>query len=247
MAKRITPPRPELDESERRIRKAFKRKGWSEVKANDSWAIFKMMSELVMGFETLQRIRPCVSLFGSARTQPDAPEYTLAEEIAYQLTGRGYGVITGGGPGIMEAANKGAKRGGGTSVGLNITLPFEQEPNPYIDKEKSLHFDYFFVRKVMFVKYAQGFIVLPGGFGTLDELFEALTLIQTRKIGRFPIILVGSAYWQGLLDWIRQTMDTKYHYIHPEDLELFSVVDTPEDAVAAIDAFYSRYMLKPNF
>ncbi|MDX9750278.1 MAG: TIGR00730 family Rossman fold protein [Flavobacteriales bacterium] len=247
MAKRSTPPHNGIDESERRIRRAFKRKGWSEVKANDSWAIFKMMGELVMGFEAMQRIRPCVSLFGSARTRPDQPEYALAEEIAYQLTGRGYGVITGGGPGIMEAANKGAQRGGGTSVGLNIDLPFEQEPNPYIDKEKSLHFDYFFVRKVMFMKYAQGYIVLPGGFGTLDELFEALTLIQTQKIGRFPIILVGSAYWKGLLDWIRGTMDERYHYIKPEDMDLFSVVDRPEEAVAAIDAFYSRYMLKPNF
>lgn len=235
------------DESERRIIKAFKRKGWSEVKANDSWAIFKIMSEFVAGFEAMQRIRPCVSIFGSARTKPNTAEYKLAEEIAYQLTGRGYGVITGGGPGIMEAANKGAQRGGGTSVGLNIELPFEQEPNPYIDKEKSLHFDYFFVRKVMFIKYSQGFIVLPGGFGTLDELFEALTLIQTRKIGRFPIILVGRKYWQGLYDWVKQVMGEEHHNIHPEDLELFSIVDKPEDAVNAIDSFYSKYMLKPNF
>ena len=236
-----------MDDSERRIRRAFKRKGWSEVKANDSWAIFKIMSEFVMGFEAMQRIRPCVSIFGSARTKPGQHEYQLAEEIAYLLTGRGYGVITGGGPGIMEAANKGAQRGGGTSVGLNIDLPFEQYANPYIDKEKSLNFDYFFVRKVMFMKYAQGYIVLPGGFGTLDELFEALTLIQTQKIGRFPIILVGTDYWKGLLDWIRGTMDSQYQYIHTKDLELFSVVDRPEEAAAAIDAFYSRYMLKPNF
>ena len=243
MAKRM-----DLDqESERRIKKAFKRKGWSEVKANDSWAIFKIMSEFVEGFEAMQRIRPCVSIFGSARTKPDAPEYVLAEEIAFQLTGNGYGVITGGGPGIMEAANKGAQRGGGTSVGLNIDLPFEQEPNPYIDKEKSINFDYFFVRKVMFIKYSQGFIVLPGGFGTLDELFEALTLIQTQKIGRFPIILVGKTYWQGLLDWVRSTMGTQYAYINPADLDLISVVDKPEEAVAAINGFYSKYMLKPNF
>lgn len=235
------------DESERRIKRAFKRKGWSEVKANDSWAIFKIMSEFVEGFEAMQRIRPCVSVFGSARTKPDAAEYRLAEEIAYLLTGNGYGVITGGGPGIMEAANKGAQRGGGTSVGLNIELPFEQSSNPYVDKEKSLHFDYFFVRKVMFTKYSQGFIVLPGGFGTLDELFEALTLIQTQKIGRFPIILVGKKYWQGLLDWVKQTMGERHAYINPEDMELFSVVDRPEDAVAAINAFYSKYMLKPNF
>ena len=235
------------EDSERRIKKAFKRKGWSEVKANDSWAIFKIMSEFVEGFEAMQRIRPCVSIFGSARTQSEQAEYKLAEEIAFQLTGNGYGVITGGGPGIMEAANKGAQRGGGTSVGLNIDLPFEQQPNPFIDKEKSINFDYFFVRKVMFTKYSQGFIVLPGGFGTLDELFEALTLIQTQKIGRFPIILVGKRYWQGLYDWMRTTMGAKYHNINTDDLELFSLVDEPEEAVDAINAFYSKYMLKPNF
>ncbi|MBK7269366.1 MAG: TIGR00730 family Rossman fold protein [Flavobacteriales bacterium] len=235
------------EESERRIRKAFKRKGWSEVKANDSWAIFKIMSEFVEGFEAMQRIRPCVSIFGSARTQPDQPEYAMAEQVAYLLTGHGYGVITGGGPGIMEAANKGAQRGGGTSVGLNIELPFEQEPNPYIDKEKSLHFDYFFVRKVMFIKYSQGFIVLPGGFGTLDELFEAVTLIQTRKIARFPIILVGSAYWKGMFEWIKQTMCDKHRNVNATDMELITLVDTAQQAVEAIDEFYSRYLLKPNF
>ncbi|MBP6390273.1 MAG: TIGR00730 family Rossman fold protein [Flavobacteriales bacterium] len=235
------------EESERRIRKAFKRKGWSEVKANDSWAIFKIMSEFVEGFEAMQRIRPCVSIFGSARTQPDQPEYAMAEQVAYLLTGHGYGVITGGGPGIMEAANKGAQRGGGTSVGLNIELPFEQAPNPYIDKEKSLHFDYFFVRKVMFIKYSQGFIVLPGGFGTLDELFEAVTLIQTRKIARFPIILVGSAYWKGMFEWIKQTMCEKHRNVNATDMELITLVDTAQQAVEAIDEFYSRYLLKPNF
>jgi uncharacterized protein (TIGR00730 family) len=246
--KKKTPPVTEpQDDSERRIRRAFKRRGWSEVKATDSWVIFKVMSEFVQGFEALQRIRPCVSIFGSARTAPNAPEYLLAEEIAFQLTQNGYGVITGGGPGIMEAGNKGAQRGGGTSVGLNIELPFEQSSNPYIDKEKSINFDYFFVRKVMFVKYSQGFIVLPGGFGTMDELFEALTLIQTRKIGRFPIILVGSRYWKGLLDWVRDTMGTHNRYINREDLDLLQVVDKPEDAVSAINAFYSKYMLKPNF
>jgi uncharacterized protein (TIGR00730 family) len=235
------------DESERRIKRAFKRRGWSEVKANDSWAIFKIMSEFVEGFEAMQRIRPCVSIFGSARTKPDAVEYELAEEIAYQLTQSGYGVITGGGPGIMEAANKGAQRGGGTSVGLNIELPFEQSSNPYVDKEKSLHFDYFFVRKVMFTKYSQGFIVLPGGFGTLDELFEALTLIQTEKIGRFPIILVGSAYWKGLLEWIQRTMGERHAYINGQDLDLITLVDAPAEAVAAINRFYSKYLLKPNY
>ncbi|MFT3885983.1 MAG: TIGR00730 family Rossman fold protein [Flavobacteriales bacterium] len=235
------------DHHERRIKKAFKRKGWSEVKANDSWAIFKIMSEFVEGFEAMQRIRPCVSIFGSARTPADKAEYKLAEDIAYLLTGHGYGVITGGGPGIMEAANKGAQRGGGTSVGLNIELPFEQEPNPYIDKEKSLNFDYFFVRKVMFIKYSQGFVVMPGGFGTLDELFEALTLIQTQKIARFPIILVGRSYWKGMLDWVKHTMGTEHGYIHAHDLELINVVDTAQETVEAIDRFYSKYMLKPNF
>ncbi|MEO8066097.1 MAG: TIGR00730 family Rossman fold protein [Flavobacteriales bacterium] len=236
-----------IDASEQRIKKAFKRKGWSEVKANDSWAIFKIMSEFVEGFEAMQRIRPCVTVFGSARTAADKNEYLLAEEIGFLLTKRGYGVITGGGPGIMEAANKGAQRGGGTSVGLNIDLPFEQQPNPYIDKEKSINFDYFFVRKVMFIKYSQGFIVMPGGFGTLDELFEALTLIQTQKIARFPIILVGGKYWQGLLDWVKQTMGEKHHNINPADLDLISVVDSATQAVDAIDKFYSKYMLRPNF
>jgi uncharacterized protein (TIGR00730 family) len=232
---------------ERKIKNAFKRKGWSETRANDSWAIFKIMSEFVQGFEALQRIRPCVSIFGSARTAPDKKEYALAEEIAYLLTGHGYGVITGGGPGIMEAANKGAQKGGGTSVGLNIELPFEQEPNPYIDKEKSLHFDYFFVRKVMFIKYSQGFIVLPGGFGTLDELFEALTLIQTQKIASFPIILVGKEYWKGLFEWIREVMLKRHANVNAQDLDLFSLVDTAEEAVSTIDDFYSKYLLKPNF
>jgi len=243
----MTPNDRAQAESERRIKKAFKRKGWSEVKANDSWAIFKIMSEFVEGFEAMQRIRPCVSVFGSARTRPGQPEYALAEEIAELLTTRGYGVITGGGPGIMEAANKGAQKGGGTSVGLNIELPFEQHSNPYIDKEKSLRFDYFFVRKVMFTKYSQGFIVLPGGFGTLDEFFEAITLIQTQKIGRFPIILLGSAYWKGLLDWLRTVVGEENGNIDAADLDLFSLVDTAKDAVDAIERFYSKYLLKPNF
>jgi uncharacterized protein (TIGR00730 family) len=240
-------PQPTNDQGDQRIKRAFKRKGWSEVKANDSWAIFKIMSEFVEGFAAMQRIRPCVSVFGSARTAPDRSEYKLAEEIGFLLTKRGYGVITGGGPGIMEAANKGAKRGGGTSVGLNIELPFEQQPNAYIDKEKSINFDYFFVRKVMFIKYSQGFIVMPGGFGTLDELFEALTLIQTQKIARFPIILVGSKYWYGLIEWVKTTMGEKHHNINAVDLDLFSLVDTAEEAVDAIDRFYSKYMLRPNF
>ena len=171
--------------------KGLKEKNWNAIKTADSWQIFKIMSEFVEGFESMSKIGPCVSVFGSARTKKDNPYYQIAEEIGYLLTQKGFGVITGGGPGIMEAANKGAVRGNGKSVGLNIELPFEQSHNAFIDNDKLLNFDYFFVRKVMFVKYAQGFIVLPGGVGTLDELFEAITLIQTGKIAKFPIVLVG--------------------------------------------------------
>ena len=205
------------------------------------------MSEFMEGYERLSRIEPCVSIFGSARTQPNDKNYILAEEIAYKLTQNGYGVITGGGPGIMEAGNKGASRGNGVSVGLNIELPFEQHDNPYITKGMSLDFDYFFVRKVMFVKYSQGFIVMPGGFGTLDELFEAITLIQTKKIGRFPILLVGSDFWCGLLDWIKKVLLEENPTISPEDLNLFRVVDTSEDAIEHLNDYYAKYRLKPNF
>lgn len=177
-----------------RIKDRFRDRDWNEIKSNDSWAIFKMMGELVEGFERLGKIGPCVSIFGSARTKPDSRYYKLGEEIAFQLSQKGYGIITGGGPGIMEAGNKGAFEAKGKSVGLNIDLPFEQFSNPYIDNDKLINFDYFFVRKVMFVKYAQGFVVLPGGFGTFDELFEAITLVQTEKVGRFPIVLVGKDF-----------------------------------------------------
>jgi hypothetical protein len=236
-----------MKKTDKKITKAFKPRSWNETKTNDSWAIFKIMSEFVEGFEKLSRIKPCVSIFGSARFTDDDPSYVAAEEIAFQLSQSGYGVITGGGPGIMEAGNKGANRGGGVSVGLNIELPFEQSGNPYIDGDKMIEFDYFFVRKVMFVKYSQGFIVMPGGFGTLDELFEAMTLIQTGKIGRFPIILYGEDYWNGLIDWILKTLRDQYKTISPEDMNLFRLVNTPEDAVEHIDRFYQKYMLKPNF
>ncbi len=229
------------------IKDAFEQKTWNEIHTTDSWRVFKIISELVEGFEKLARIGPCVSIFGSARTHYNDKHYKLAEQIAYNLTQQGYGVITGGGPGIMEAANKGAKRGNGKSVGINIDLPFEQKANPFIDADKLITFDHFFVRKVMFMKYAQGFIVLPGGFGTFDELFEAITLIQTRKIGRFPIILVGRKYWTGLLEWIKEQMLEEEHSISAEDLNLFTIVDTADEAVDNIVKFYSRYLLSPNF
>ena len=236
-----------MNSDEKKIRRAFKEKNWNAIKTSDSWQIFKIMSEFVQGFETMSKIGPCVSVFGSARTKPDNKYYKQAEEIGYLLTQSGYGVISGGGPGIMEAANKGASRGEGKSVGLNIELPFEQSSNPYIDNDKLINFDYFFVRKVMFVKYAQGFIVLPGGVGTLDELFEAITLIQTQKIGKFPIVLVGKTYWEGLLVWIKEIMLAKEQNISIEDLDLFNLVDTPAEAVDVINDFYKKYTLKPNF
>lgn len=232
--------------SDDKIRRAFKRKNWNEQRTNDSWGIFKVMSEFVQGYDTLSRIGPCVSIFGSARTQENHKYYILAQEIAKKLAQRGYGIISGGGPGIMEAANRGAQEGKGPSVGLNIDLPFEQKPNPYIDSDKSMDYDYFFVRKVMFIKYSQGFVVMPGGFGTLDELFESLTLIQTLKIGRFPIILVGTDYWGGLIEWIKNVMLSEGN-IKEEDLNLFKLVDTAEEAASLIDEFYSKYLLKPNF
>ena len=231
---------------DRKIREKFQQKTWNEIKTNDSWAIFKIMAEFVEGFERLSKIGPCVSIFGSARTKEDQAYYKLAENIAYELTKSGYGVVTGGGPGIMEAGNRGANRGKGTSVGLNIELPFEQHDNPYIDSDKSLDFDYFFVRKVMFVKYSQGFVVMPGGFGTMDELFEAITLIQTKKIGKFPIILVGTKFWSGLFDWIKNTLLEEGN-ISPKDLDLISLVDTEDEVLEVIDTFYKKYNLSPNF
>jgi hypothetical protein len=238
---------PDMDkDQESKIREAFKDRDWSEIKSEDSWAIFKIMSEMVEGFEKLAKIGPCVTIFGSARTKPDHKYYKAAEEIAAKLVRHGYGVVTGGGPGIMEAGNKGADSENGKSVGLNIDLPFEQGSNPYINQDKLITFDYFFVRKVMFVKYSQGFIVMPGGMGTLDEFFEAVTLIQTKKIGRFPIVLYGREYWGGLIDWLKKTMLAEKN-INPEDLDLFNLVDTPTEAVQVIDEFYSKYLLSPNF
>ncbi|TAE37657.1 MAG: TIGR00730 family Rossman fold protein [Runella slithyformis] len=236
-----------IEQDEARIRQAFEDKNWNTIKSEDSWVIFKVMAEFVEGFDKLAKIGPCVSIFGSARTDPNHPYYKMAEEIGAKLVRHGFGVITGGGPGIMEAGNKGAHSQGGKSIGLNIELPFEQHSNIYIDPDKNINFDFFFVRKVMFVKYSQGFVVMPGGFGTLDELFEALTLIQTKIIGRFPIVLVGRQYWQGLVDWLDQTMLQQERNIGPEDLKLFNIVETTDEAVKVIDDFYSKYRLKPNF
>ena len=234
-------------EDEQRLRKAFVDKDWNEIKIADSWQIFKVMAEFVEGFEKMSKIGPCVSIFGSARTKPDNPYYQLAEEIASKLVRHGYGVITGGGPGIMEAGNKGARAEGGKSVGLNIELPFEQTHNIYIDQDKCIDFDYFFVRKVMFVKYAQAFVGMPGGFGTLDEIFEVLTLVQTKRIERVPIILFGKSFWEGLVEWIKTAMLEREHNINATDLNLFWVVDEPEEAVKIITEFYaSGENVRPN-
>jgi len=228
------------------MRKQQHHKGWNEIKTNDSWALFKIMGEFVNGFEKMSLIGPCVSIFGSARTKPGDTYYELAVNVAKRIAESGYGIITGGGPGIMEAGNRGANMAGGVSVGLNIDLPFEQHDNPFIDSDKSLDFDYFFVRKVMFVKYSQGFVVMPGGFGTLDELFESMTLIQTNKIQRFPIILVGTEFWGGLLDWLKNTM-LEAGNISPEDMDLIQLVDTEDEVVKIINTFYRGQTLSPNF
>jgi uncharacterized protein (TIGR00730 family) len=232
---------------EQKIRQAFKEKDWNEIKSNDSWALFKIMGEFVAGFEKLSSIGPCVSIFGSARTKPNSKYYKMTEEIASSLVEQGYGIISGGGPGIMEAANKGANKAGGKSVGLGIILPHEQSNNMYIDSDKLITFDYFFVRKVMFVRYSQGFIGMPGGFGTLDEFFEAITLIQTKKIGRFPIVLVGKEFWGGLVDWLKEVVFKTEQNVNEDDFELFYIVDDPQEAVDIIDDFYTKFLLSPNF
>ena len=223
------------------------RKDWNKIKGNDSWSIFKIMSEFVEAYDRMAKICPCVSIFGSARTQEDNPHYKLGVQIAEDLSKRGYGIISGGGPGIMEAANRGAQMGVGPSVGLNIDLPFEQNHNPYIDPAHNLEFDYFFVRKVIFIKYSQAFVILPGGFGTLDELFEALTLIQTKKIARRPIVLLGKEYWSDLTNWIEKTMLGEEKNISASDLDLYRLVDTSEEAVQYIEEFFSTNSLSPNF
>ncbi|MFK8046086.1 MAG: TIGR00730 family Rossman fold protein [Crocinitomicaceae bacterium] len=220
-------------------------KDWNEIKTNDSWAIFKIMSEFVEGYEKMARIGPCVSVFGSARTSPENQYYKDAVRTSELLVQSGYGVITGGGPGIMEAGNKGADLANGKSVGLNIELPFEQSGNKYVNHP--VNFDYFFVRKVMFVKYTQGFITFPGGFGTLDELFEALTLMQTKKIDLKPVVLFGSKFWTGMVDWIRDIMLNEEGNISEKDMDFLRITDSPEEAVKFINDFYKSHLLRPNF
>ena len=227
--------------------KERRNKKWNETKTNDSWSIFKIMGEFVEGYEKLAAIGPCISIFGSARTHPENKFYKLAEDISQAIVERGYGVITGGGPGIMEAANEGANRVKGKSVGLCINLPFEDTNNKYIDNDKQLNFDYFFVRKVMFVKYAQGFVVMPGGFGTLDELFEAITLIQTYKAEKFPIILVGTEFWSGMIEWIKQSLLENNKNISESDLDLFQTADTKEEVIEILEEFHKNYVFTPNF
>ena len=222
-------------------------KNLNEIKTNDSWSVFKIMGEFVDGYEKMGKIGPCVSIFGSARTKKNDNYYKLATKIAKDIVKLGFGVITGGGPGIMEAANKGAKEALGSSVGLNIELPFEQNHNLFIDDDKLLEFDYFFVRKVMFVKYSQGFVVMPGGFGTLDELFEAITLIQTKKSQKFPIILVGSKFWKKCYEWIKYELVENYKYISTHELDLISIVDSSNEVIEILSNFYQEKKFSPNF
>lgn len=225
----------------------IKLRDWTETRAHSSWQVFKIMAEFVQGFEELAKIGPCISIFGSARTKQGQKYYELTVEIAKRLAEEGFGIITGGGPGVMEAGNKGANMAGGRSVGLNIDLPFEQHFNPFIDRDKNLNFDYFFVRKVMFAKYSQGFIMMPGGWGTMDEFFEIATLIQTRKFTQTPMICIGTEYWSGLFDWMKKTMLAEFGNISPGDLDLIKIFDKAEDVVAYIHEFYSHNKLQPNF
>ena len=228
--------------------KQFKKKKWSEIKGENSWTMFKVLAEMVDGYERMNKIGPCISIFGSARTKADHPYYKMAVNIAKRLTEEGYGIITGGGPGIMEAGNQGAHESEGTSVGLNIDLPMEQYSNPYIDEDKNFNFNYFFTRKIMFVKYAQGFVVMPGGFGTMDELFEVLTLIQTKKIDQVPIVLMGTAYFEGLFAWIKSVMLERNSNINAADLDLVLITDDEDEAVNYINSFYAEHeTLRPNF
>jgi uncharacterized protein (TIGR00730 family) len=220
-----------------RLLERVERRRVTDATVADAWRVFRIMGEFVEGFDTLARIGPAISIFGSARTKPDDPMYEAAQTTAKLLVDCGFAVITGGGPGIMEGANKGAAEAGGESIGLNIELPFEQGTNAFV--KVSIEFNYFFVRKTMFVKYAEGFIVFPGGFGTMDELFEALTLVQTGKVRDFPIVLFGSEYWGGLREWLRDTMAT-HGNIAAKDLDYLTVTDSPEEAVRVMRSCYEQ-------
>lgn len=225
-------------------------KQWSQLKGENSWTLFKVLAEFVDGFETLNRIGPCVAIFGSARIKSEHPYYKLSTQIASRLTEEGFGIITGGGPGVMEAANKGAYESKGVSVGLHINLPFEQSTNKFIDRDKNMRYNFFFVRKVMFVKYSQAFIAMPGGLGTLDELFEVLTLMQTGKINRVPIILIGTDFWAPLKNWISEKLIHEYEFVNREDFTMMPVVDTPDEVVKLLLEFYegdSAKGLRPTF
>lgn len=224
----------------------MKKKNWADLRAESSWRMFKIMSEFVDGFEKMERYGPCISIFGSARTKPDNRYYQIAVKTSELLAKAGYGIITGGGPGTMEAGNKGAKMAKGSSVGLHIELGFEEDWNEFVDTDKLLIFKYFFVRKVMFIRYAQAFVFMPGGFGTMDEVFETLTLIQTKKIDRVPLIFVGKEYWSGMMDWIEKTMLAEENYINKEDLKLFEITDDPKQVVKIINNFYKKKKLTPN-
>ncbi len=233
---------------DKRVIRKFEKKTWSEVKSKNSWQVFRIMAEFVEGFDVLTEIGPSVTVFGSARTTPDDPHYRIAYELGRLLASEGLTVITGGGPGVMEAANKGAKEIGGASAGVGVELPFEASNNAFIDADKNITFRYFFVRKLMFLKYSQAFVAFPGGLGTLDELFESLTLSQTDKTPKFPILLVGSEYWSGLLDWLKTRVLSEGN-INEDDLELFRIVDTAEEVMDAITGFFAKYRkeMVPNF
>ncbi|MBT3253494.1 MAG: TIGR00730 family Rossman fold protein [Candidatus Marinimicrobia bacterium] len=233
---------------DKRVIRKFEKKTWSEVKSKNSWQVFRIMAEFVEGFDALTQVGPSVTVFGSARTKPDDPYYEIAHQLGTFLAQEGLSVITGGGPGIMEATNKGAKEVGGASAGVGIELPFEASNNAYIDSDKNITFRYFFVRKLMFLKYSQAFVAFPGGLGTLDELFESLTLSQTGKTPKFPIILVGRDYWSGLVDWLHDKALAQ-GYVGADDLELFRVVDSAEEVMDSITGFFAKFRkeMVPNF
>src|SRR6266536_4761383 len=240
----ISPTEPVPPERVKEDEHALERAMQIDFTNTDPWRVFRIMSEFVEGFDTLSHIPPAVAVFGSARVKPEDPAYAAAVETARLLAKAGFGIITGGGPGIMEAANKGAQEGGNISIGCNIELPFEQKPNPYLDI--TLDFRFFFVRKTMFVKYAEAFVIFPGGFGTMDELFEALTLIQTKKVSNFPVILYGSKYWEGLLNWIRETMLAE-EKVSVDDVTLLRISDDPEEICRMVcEAYQENYHMEKH-